>query len=40
MNNLCRPVKEAKHDLLVINDSDVRVEKGLLARCGGTLCRS
>jgi len=29
-NNLCRLVKEAKHDLLVINDSDVRVEKDYL----------
>ncbi len=26
MNNLCRLVKEASYDLLVINDSDVRVE--------------
>lgn len=29
-NNLCRLVKEAKYDLLVINDSDVRVEKDYL----------
>jgi ceramide glucosyltransferase len=30
MNNLCRLVKEASYDLLVINDSDVRVEKDYL----------
>jgi ceramide glucosyltransferase len=30
MNNLCRLVNEAKYDLLVINDSDVRVEKDYL----------
>jgi ceramide glucosyltransferase len=30
MNNLCRLVKEAKFDLLVINDSDVRVENDYL----------
>ena len=30
MNNLCRLVKEAKYDLLVINDSDVRVENDYL----------
>jgi len=30
MNLLCRLVREAKHDLLVINDSDVRVEKDYL----------
>jgi len=29
-NSLCRLVKEAKYDLLVINDSDVRVEKDYL----------
>jgi ceramide glucosyltransferase len=29
-NTLCRLVKEAKHDLLVMNDSDVRVEKDYL----------
>jgi ceramide glucosyltransferase len=29
-NNLCRLVNEAKYDLLVINDSDVRVEKDYL----------
>ena len=30
MNNLCRLVKEARYDLLVINDSDVRVENDYL----------
>jgi ceramide glucosyltransferase len=30
MNNLCRLVKEAKYELLVINDSDVRVENDYL----------
>lgn len=30
MNNLCRLVREAKYDLLVINDSDVRVEADYL----------
>jgi len=30
MNNLCRLVREAKHDLLVVNDSDVRVEPDYL----------
>jgi ceramide glucosyltransferase len=30
MNNLCRLVREAKYDLLVINDSDVRVEANYL----------
>jgi ceramide glucosyltransferase len=30
INNLCRLVKEAKHDLLVMSDSDVRVEPGYL----------
>lgn len=30
MNNLCRLVREAKHELLVINDSDVRVEADYL----------
>ena len=29
-NTLCRLVKEAKYDLLVMNDSDVRVQKGYL----------
>ncbi len=29
-NSLCRLVKEAKYDLLVINDSDVQVEKNYL----------
>src|SRR2546423_659778 len=30
VNNLCRLVKEAKYDLLVMTDSDVRVEPGYL----------
>jgi ceramide glucosyltransferase len=30
MNNLCRLVKEASYELLVINDSDVRVEQDYL----------
>lgn len=30
MNNLCRLVREAKHEFLVINDSDVRVEADYL----------
>ena len=30
MNNLCRLVKEAKCDLLVINNGDVRLEKDYL----------
>ena len=29
-NNLCRPAKEARYELLVMNDSDVRVEKDYL----------
>ena len=30
VNNLCRLVQEARHDLLVINDSDVRVDRDYL----------
>lgn len=30
INNLCRLVKEAKHDLMVISDSDVRVDQDYL----------
>jgi ceramide glucosyltransferase len=30
VNNLCKLVEEAKHDLLVISDSDVRVERNYL----------
>lgn len=35
MNLLCRLVREAKHDLLVINDSDVRVETDYLRNAAG-----
>ncbi len=37
MNNLCRLVREAKYDLLVINDSDVRVENDYLQNAVGPL---
>ncbi len=35
MTNLCRLVKEARYDLLVINDSDVRVEPDYLKLAAG-----
>jgi ceramide glucosyltransferase len=37
MNNLCRLVREAKYDLLVINDSDVRVETDYLLHAAAPL---
>src|SRR5437588_10660582 len=37
MNNLCRLVREAKFDLLVINDSDVRVEPDYLLHAAAPL---
>ena len=37
MNNLCRLVREAKYDLLVINDSDVRVEPDYLLHAAAPL---
>lgn len=47
VNKLCRMAKEARHELLVVCDSDVRVEPGFLrslaalfvdAECGGATC--
>jgi ceramide glucosyltransferase len=32
VNKLCRMVREAKHDLILVSDSDVRVEQGFLKR--------
>ena len=47
VNKLCRMAREARHDLLVVTDSDVRVEPGFLravaapfndASVGGVTC--
>jgi ceramide glucosyltransferase len=32
VNKLCRMVREAKHDLILVSDSDVRVERGFLKK--------
>ena len=32
VNKLCRMVREARNDILIVSDSDVRVEPGFLAR--------
>lgn len=47
VNKLCRMVREAKHDLVLVSDSDVRVERGFLqeiaaafrnSKIGGVTC--
>jgi ceramide glucosyltransferase len=35
VNKLCRMVRESKHDVILVSDSDVRVESGFLRALGG-----